>query len=431
MTLADYRTELRINIDDNNSYVRTRFSDTQLNSFINNARRMVNKETFVNTNFFLLFPDVNTDEYDLPSDYITYDYLLNVLDEEYFRPTVKPVALISKSQLYTMADEVNPFYIDEPRRKIIFHDLPDTDIVDQDYLVLAYSRSGKTLTVCADSTYSTTIDTTGITGGALTVDIKLTSVTYLEVGDYIRVLGDSAAGEQHSKAEICYVSAIDTVTKIATISKTVTYAGVESTSFQNNHSAGNTVYILDSNDITKWNDVKAFSRVNDIVNSVTEYLKVVKVTDNSNGTYTLTAGTWDITEQAYKMATASLTSATAGDLSDYGNVLKVYTTDWTTTVNYASRVTGSGPYVVNNCKLRFSNCVMCYIANTKNMIYATETDRFPLDVQEIIPLKAEVQAYMREGLTDMANRSEALYREKLNDIVHKLISEKQLHVGRI
>lgn len=413
MTLYDYIVDLRIRIDDEPYGIDPYYTNAQLATFINNARRDIARKLGFYEKYKPILPKLFIDEYDLPTDFkqCTIIYDIELQKEHY--PSNKANAETTRTYLDLSITD-NLFYINETRKKLTFLTPPDLDMVELPYAVATFDRDKNKITVDSPAytagTGTIAVSTTGVTiSGGSTTEISVDFLVKDSAGTVVEV--ESITNNYHF---------VVNAATLATGTGAWSYARKLST-------------------LGDWASIKPFAKLSH--GATNEYIRISKITNTCSSEYTIWVSSWDVLgdykNQVNVYDYVSLTnnsSAISGtntmmrtDLavgevvyfngSSMGAVNGV-TNDYYATVNttwLSNTVTAvtnttikvdSRPVFVDNDNIYFVTYMMNYKAlpPTIKMMYAEDT--FPYDAQRLVPVKAAIEAEMRRSRPEEALRHE-------------------------
>ena len=419
MNLSTYLQDIRYRMDDSPLQINPVLSDSLLINMLNTARRKISKEMKCYESQFFLFPDLHTDEYPIPSDYVELGTVLDVFKMQQYPPLNKGNAEITKTLLIEgeIAWYQNFFYVNEKRKTITYKTLPQ--YLEPGYKIkydgtnTYFNRAGNYIIVNA---------TTDLKGyGTLTS----TGTTVTITGGYTT---DLVAGAT--------VTANSITRTIASITNTTTF--VISGSAPAWVTQSFTWNPFTTSNINNWNRVKGYIKLNSALNGTTEYARYNEIDDNGDGTYTIRIAAWDVLNtfknQVQAVGTSLLTNGSAsvvGTSTKYtydltigdtiyngqtpiGTVLTItddthftLNTTFTNTTTPAATLYVDNRYTFDNADaddtVRFASYVCNYWAYATPLKMYMDEDRLPEDVHDIVTVYTAAEAWMRRSRTDMAN----------------------------
>lgn len=412
MQLQDYISELRDRISDNQTLIETHFSDSELTSFINRSRRMVNQMIPQYENQDYIIPDLWIDEYDLPSDFIAMKTVYNPYDNRYYPPTNKAKAEIFPEDFADTMVYQNLFYINEKRKRITFLKPPEK--VPMRFEIKSFSRTTNTIVIdnCAGVGTLTSSGTSVTMSGETTVHLK--------AGYKITCSGDTIA-----------ISEI-------TSDQTFTLASAPGTDW-----AAETYTVLKSDDtipvITDWMSLKPYIQLKGSVAAKTGTWSAYATTLTLNNVTSLQVG-MEITGAGIQKGTTILTIPSTTSItiskpttaSGSTTALNFYTYEYcrVSVIKANSDYTEYTLYISAwNLKdidydytfaaddyVTMVTYVHEYISNPKPLASDTDEDRLPMEVQELVVIYAEALAFQRDNLVDRRAVALAEFNERLNNV---------------
>lgn len=364
MNLSQYIRDIRARTDDDPYGIDPYFSDAALKVFINNARRKISIDIMSYEKYFFLFPELYIDEYNLPNDFLTGNQMIDIYNQIPYPPMNKANTETTKQYFDTLIAYGNFAYINETRRKFTMLALPNSTIVEPKYNIMTFSRATKTIVI------------DGVEAGYTLSDIT----KWDKVKGYIKMV--NAAGD------IEYAR----VTKI-----------LANTPADDQY----TLYIssFDQQDTYK-NLLQCYGTVNTnssvyVVGTGSEF-----ETDIDTGDDLLVGA-----------ETRNVVTVTSDSLVE---VNTAYTTNSLSVNAYVTSL----PTFTDNDTIQFASHVLYYSAIPPEMISQYEEDRFQHEIQDLIPILASHESWMRRSRPDMANKEYGEYNAKMVDLRNKIYSEK-------
>jgi hypothetical protein len=424
MNLSEYRSELRDRISDNQSIVQTRFTDAQLNSFINLSRRVINKLIPVYENQDYIIPELWIDEYNLPKDFISMGRVYNPFDERYYYPIKKEKAeVLSDDFWYSLVYE-NLFYINEKRKRITFMKPPAT--VPLSFTISALDRDANIITIdtCNGAGTVTTVgtavtlsgDTTShlragyqITVGAETIAID--SIT----GDQTFTL-ESAPASDWSADSYTVLESDDSIPDIGSWSSIKPYIRLKATAETLGFdwdAKGTTLTLhdplddLDNIEIGMELSCTGIQKNTLVLDKPTALTVLISKPAISAGTDD------DVSFYTYEYCRVSKILANSGKTA-----YTLYVSGWNLKdLNYAY------DFTVGDL-ISMVSYVHEYISNPKNLDSDSEEDRMPLEIQELVTVYAESLCFLTLNLTDRQAIALNLFNNMVSDAQFAIKADK-------
>ncbi len=428
LTLGNYIRDLRLRIDDDPYGGNYTFSDSDMTIFINNARRKISNDIIVYSNQDYIIPTLYKDEYALPNDFLMSDILIDVKNSISIPPTLKVNAESNRNWNNYDPTFGNFCYVNESRRKLCFYEPPTFDNLEPSYNIKEFNRSAGYLiidgltTVSATGTVSTVVSNTNISG---------TSTKFLREinnGDVVTI------------GAITYE--VDSITNNSSL--VVNSAPVA-------NATGQTMYISHYTlaDITEWDNEKGYIKITSAGGNV-EYARVSRIYLSGTNEYTLEISGWDLKRTykdgitlkgtcnvinactfTYAVNSMFLTELTAGDVVTINSVEKTVVTisndntfvansTYSANANSKTMSVENRPVFADNDTLKFATYLLNYSSLAPDLVYWNQIDYIPIEVQELVPILASVEAWMR--LSQLSNAQQALndYNTKLSGVNLKL-----------
>ena len=360
MTLTEYIRDIRIRTDDNPVGINPYHSDTNLAVFINNARKKIAFELQNYENRHFVDLELYVDSYDLPSDFISADMLIDVYNQVEQTPDNKGNIETSRQQFQGLPVWYSMFYINEVDKSLVFSQTITSSMIEPTYTIKSFSRSGKTIVIDASTGTLSDIGKWDRVKPYIKVYNAGGSIEYMRVS---KILQTSTSPEEWT----LYLSNYDLKNE-----------------YKNNVLGTGTVAIASST-------ITGTSTLFNTELDVNERIVV-------NGTsYTVTART----------------SNTAGAISGTASVSA------TTAYYIDNKVT-----FVDGDSLRIMPYVMYYNSLPKELEMYNEQDRLPIDCQQkLVPLLSAYEAWLRRSRIDLANATLNEYKMEL-DIVRAKVNQE-------